>query len=118
MDGRRRAERERSDRTQGTTRALLLFVAGLAVAAVLALVWVTAGDGDYLNRLGISSMAIAALLAVSGDLTLTKISTHDTFAWFGVGPEQEGAGGGRILTGVGIFLFVSVPLAVVGGVLL
>jgi hypothetical protein len=103
---------------KGLVEALLLFVIGLVVAAVVAAIWVSAGGGGYLNRLGITLLIIGALLAISGDLTLTKLSTHDTFAWFGAGPEREGAGGGRILTGVGIFLFVAVPLIFVGGVLL
>ncbi|MEH1094109.1 hypothetical protein V6U88_12550 [Micromonospora sp. CPCC 205739] len=38
----------------------------------------------------------------------------DARSTFGLAPEREDAGGGRVLTGIGIALFVSVPLVVVG----
>ncbi|MFD1320160.1 hypothetical protein [Micromonospora sonneratiae] len=99
---------------RGLLEALVLGVAAAILAAVAALIWVLAGDGEFTTRLGMSLIAIGALLAITGTLSLSRMGTADMRAWFGAAPELGDAGGGMVLTGVGIFLFVSLPLIAVG----
>ncbi|MBM7495293.1 hypothetical protein JOD64_006515 [Micromonospora luteifusca] len=99
---------------RGLREALLLLVIAVAVAALAAGVWVWLGGGAYTVRLGMGLMVVGALLGVTGDLTLSRIGTMEARAVFGSGPELEAAGGGRVLTGVGIFLFVGLPLILLG----
>ncbi|MET8090603.1 hypothetical protein [Micromonospora sp. NPDC005220] len=103
---------------RGLREALLLFVVVGALVAVAAMVWVAVAGGDYTARLGIGLVVVGGLLGITGDLTLSRIGMLGPRATFGVGPEQETASGGRVLTGVGIFLFVGLPLIVVGVLLL
>ncbi|MEH0843931.1 hypothetical protein V6U81_16225 [Micromonospora sp. CPCC 205711] len=99
---------------KGLREALVLFVVAGLVALLGAVAWHSARGGDLVQRLGFTLMIVGALLGVTGDLTLSRIGTMESRAMFGHAPEQEGAGGGRVLTGVGIFLFVSVPLIALG----
>ncbi|MEH1165924.1 hypothetical protein V6V47_11120 [Micromonospora sp. CPCC 205539] len=103
---------------RGLREALMLFVIAAVVVAVAAGVWVAVAGGDYVVRLGMALMVVGALLGVTGDLTLSRIGMMGPRATFGVAPEREEAGGGRVLTGVGIFLFVGLPLIVVGALLI
>ncbi|MBM0256248.1 hypothetical protein [Micromonospora sp. 4G55] len=99
---------------KGLGEALVLFVIAVAVAAVGVGIWVAVSGGDFLHRLGIALVVVGLLLAVTGDLTLSRIGMLGARSTFGLAPEREDAGGGRVLTGIGISLFVSVPLVVVG----
>jgi hypothetical protein len=100
---------------KGLLEALVLIVVAAVVAAAAAGVWTVAGSGDFVQRLGICLLAAGILLSVTG--SFTRLGSSDAFAWFGWQPEREGVGGGRVLTGVGIFLFVAVPLFIAGGLL-
>ncbi|BCB75779.1 hypothetical protein GCM10022251_26270 [Phytohabitans flavus] len=100
---------------KGLLEALVLVVIAAVVAAVAAGIWVAAGDGTFVSRLGICLVAAGALVALTGGLGLTKMGGADTFAWFGHAPERETVDDGRVLTGIGIFLFVTIPLVVLGG---
>ncbi|MDQ7905077.1 hypothetical protein RB614_11145 [Phytohabitans sp. ZYX-F-186] len=103
---------------KGLLEALVLVVIAAAVAAVVAGIWVAVGDGTFVSRLGICLVGAGALVAVSGGLGFTQMGSADAFAWFGRGPERGPADdGGRVLTGVGVFLFVTLPLVVAGGFL-
>ncbi|NYH41207.1 hypothetical protein HNR22_000934 [Micromonospora jinlongensis] len=102
---------------RGLREALVLFVIAALVVAVAAALWVAVAGGDYTSRFGIALMVAGALSGVTGDLTLSRMGMLDARATFGVAPEREEAGGGRVLTGVGIFLFVGLPL-ILAGVLL
>ncbi|MFG2054643.1 hypothetical protein ACGFI9_11500 [Micromonospora sp. NPDC048930] len=102
---------------KGLREAGVLFVIALVVVAVAAGAWVAVAGGDFVNRFGVALVVVGALLGVTGDLTLSRIGMLDARATFGLAPEQETGGGGRVLTGVGIFLFVGLPL-VAAGVLL
>ncbi|MFC4020084.1 hypothetical protein ACFOW4_19355 [Micromonospora sp. GCM10011542] len=99
---------------RGLREALLLFVIALVLVALAAAIWVAVAGGDFVGRLGIALMVVGALLGVTGDLTLSRIGMLGARSTFGVAPEREEAGGGRVLTGVGIFLFVGLPLMLVG----
>ncbi|MCW6008658.1 hypothetical protein K1W54_29550 [Micromonospora sp. CPCC 205371] len=103
---------------KGLLEALVLVVISAAVASVIAVLWVAFGDGAFVTRFGICLVVIGALVAITGGLGLSRMGSADAFAWLGHGPERaSGDDGGRVLTGVGIFLFVSLPLVIAGGLL-
>ncbi|RLP85465.1 hypothetical protein EAD89_24020 [Micromonospora sp. BL4] len=99
---------------RGLREALMLFLIATVLVAAAAAVWVAVDGGDYTSRLGIALMVVGALFGVTGDLTLSRIGMLGPRATFGLAPEREEAGGGRVLTGVGIFLFVGLPLMLIG----
>ncbi|MEV0807725.1 hypothetical protein [Micromonospora sp. NPDC050200] len=99
---------------RGLREALLLIVIAVGLAAFAAAVWLAAKGGEFTQRFGLLLMIFGVLLSVTGDLTLSRFGTMQSRAVFGMAPEREDAGGGRVLTGVGIFLFVSAPLMVIG----
>ncbi|MFI0793343.1 hypothetical protein ACH4OY_11685 [Micromonospora rubida] len=99
---------------RGLREALVLFVIALVAVAVAVGVWTVVGGGDFVFRFGVALIVVGTLLGLTGDLTLSRIGMLPARAMFGLAPEREDAGGGRVLTGVGIFLFVSLPLMVVG----
>ncbi|MFI7211110.1 hypothetical protein [Micromonospora maritima] len=103
---------------RGLREALVLFVIAAVVIAVAVGVWVAVAGGDFAHRLGVSFMLVGLLIGMTGDLTLSRIGMLDARSAFGLPPERDDAGGGRVLTGVGVFLFVSVPLIVVGALLI
>ncbi|MCG5442581.1 hypothetical protein NIE79_000362 [Micromonospora sp. NIE79] len=103
---------------RGLREALLLFAVIGALAAVAAMIWVAVAGGAYTARLGIGLVVVGGLIGMTGDLTLSRIGMLGPRATFGVAPERDTASGGRVLTGVGIFLFVGLPLIVVGVLLL
>ncbi|MGK5739239.1 hypothetical protein [Micromonospora sp. URMC 103] len=47
-------------------------------------------------------------------MTWRRIGMVGARSVFGLAPERETGGGGRVLTGLGVFLFVGLPLVVVG----
>ncbi|MGC4799027.1 MULTISPECIES: hypothetical protein [Micromonospora] len=103
---------------RGLREALLLFVIAGVLVAVAAGIWVAVAGGEYTTRLGIALIVVGGLLGVTGDLTMSRIGMLGPRAIFGAAGERETAGGGRVLTGVGIFLFVGLPLIVVGVLLI
>ncbi|WP_431936429.1 hypothetical protein [Micromonospora sp. RP3T] len=103
---------------QGLREALVLFVIAVVAITVAVGVWVTVSGGDFVHRVGVAFMLVGAVIGMTGDLTLSRIGMLPARSTFGLAPEREDGGGGRVLTGVGIFLFVSVPLIVVGVLLI
>ncbi|MEW2445737.1 hypothetical protein [Micromonospora marina] len=103
---------------RGLREALVLFlIAAVTIAAAVG-IWVAVGGGDFTHRLGVAFMIVGAVIGMTGDLTLSRIGMLPARSAFGLAPERADGGGGRVLTGVGIFLFVSVPLIVVGALLI
>jgi hypothetical protein len=104
---------------RGLVEALLLCALGLAVAAVGAGIWTIVDDGGFGRRFGLLLVICGIILAVTGGgFQVGRLATRDVRAFVGVGLEREGATGGRVLTSLGLFLFVSVPLMVVGVILM
>ena len=97
--------------------ALMLLVAGLAAVA-LASVWVAAQGGVLQHRLAVVLMVVAGLVSLTGGTELSRLTTHRARGFLGSGPDREEPSTGRSLTGVGVFLFVSLPLFLAGGLLL
>lgn len=102
---------------RGLEQALRLLLLSTAVAVIPAALWWLA-SGDYLRRYGLVLMGIGALVAVTGGTELSRHVTLDARAVLGAGPDREEPGTGEHLGPLGVFLFVSVPLVVVGGLLL
>lgn len=103
---------------KGLREALVLFLVAVVAVAVVVGVWTAVDGGGFVFRLGVAFVVVGTLLGLTGDLTLSRIGMLGARATFGLAPEREGAGGGRVLTGAGIFLFVSLPLMVLGVALL
>lgn len=53
----------------------------------------------------------------TGGTALSRAATNDAGAFLGWGPEHDEPDTGPGVTGLGLFLFVSLPLFVAGGVL-
>jgi hypothetical protein len=101
---------------RGLEQALgLLLLCAVVGAGLAALWWLT--SGDYLRRYGLVLMALGALIAVTGGTELSRDMTTDARAFLGAGPDREVPGSGQHLAPVGVFLFVSLPLFVAGGLL-
>ncbi|MFI2711073.1 hypothetical protein ACH495_13190 [Micromonospora sp. NPDC018662] len=103
---------------RGLREALVLFVIAVVAITVAVGIWVAVAGGDFVHRVGVAFLLVGAVIGMTGDLTLSRIGMLPARSTFGLAPEREDAGGGRVLTGVGIFLFVSVPLIVVGVLLI
>ncbi len=93
----------------------------LLVSAVVALVvaglWSAVRGGEFRSTVGIATMVIAALISLTGGTAMSRAATNDERAFLGMGPDREDPGTGEGLTGLGVFLFVSLPLFIAGGVL-
>ena len=84
-----------------------------AVAVLAAVVW----EGDLRGIFGITLMVIAALIAMTGSSMMTRSGSSAERAMMGLAPDNEDPASGAALAPVGVFLFVSVPLFVIGGLL-
>ena len=74
--------------------------------------------GAFRSTFAITLMVIAGLISLSGGTVLSRAATSDARAFLGMGPDREDPDSGEGLTGVGVFMFVSLPLFVAGGVLI
>jgi hypothetical protein len=74
---------------------------------------VFSGD-SYRLALAVALMAIGALLALTGSNVITRTGSMDTFAFLGMAPESQDPDAGEGLTSIGVFLFVALPLLVIG----
>ena len=95
---------------------MLLGASGVGAAAGAA-VWTAFSGGGYRVALAVACMVAAALVGLGGTGMSTRSGTRDTWAFLGMGPERAEEMDGEGLTSFGVFLFVSLPLFVVGLVL-
>jgi hypothetical protein len=102
---------------RGLRQAAILLVTTGAGAAAGAGVWTLFDGGSYRVALAVALMIVGGLLALTGNNAFSRAGSMDTFAFLGMGPENSEPETGDGLTGVGIFLFVALPLVVVGGLL-
>jgi hypothetical protein len=92
-----------------------MVVALAAVAAAVAGVWMLAKDSGFRLPFAVALMVLAGVLSLTGGTAFARADSSDVRAFVGMGPEREGpADDGEGLTGVGVFLFVSLPLFAVG----
>ncbi|SNS09227.1 hypothetical protein SAMN04488107_1316 [Geodermatophilus saharensis] len=101
---------------RGLGQALLLVLAGVALGCAAAGVWVAVAGGGFGSRLGISLLVIAGLSTVTGGTLLSRPETSTARAFLGLGPERDAdqPAGPSALGPVGVFLFVTLPLAALG----
>jgi hypothetical protein len=102
---------------RGLRQALVMLVAAGLVALGLAGLWILVQGGDFRRTTGVALMLLAALLGFTGGSVVSRSGTNDALAFLGRGPDREERASGPSLTGVGVFLFVSIPLFLVGGFL-
>ena len=103
---------------RGLRQAALLILAGAALGLIAGGIWAAVSDTGFARAAGISLIVVAGILGLTGGTALSCATTTETRAFMGQGPEQGDAGSGEGLTALGVFLFVSLPLLVVGLVLL
>jgi hypothetical protein len=106
---------------EGVVHGLRQALVMLALSAVAVLVgaglWAAVEDSAFRPKAGIVSMIIAALIGLTGGTALSRATTNDVHAFLGLGPDLEDPDAGESLTGIGVFLFVSLPLFVAGAAL-
>jgi hypothetical protein len=80
--------------------------------------WLALQGGGFRSKVAVALMVIAGLVSLTGGTAFSRAATNDERAFIlGMGPDREEPDTGEGLTGVGIFLFVSLPLFIAGGVL-
>ena len=94
---------------------MVLVSAGVALVA--GGVWFALQGGGFRVKVALALLIVAAVIGVTGGTVLSRASTDRERAFLGMGPDREEPDTGEGLTGVGVFLFVSLPLFVIGGVL-
>jgi len=102
---------------RGLRQAALMILAGAAIGLVAAAVWVSLGDTGYRRAAGLCLMVLAGVLALTGGSVVSRTSTVEARAFLGRGPDREDPASGEGLTAAGVLLFVSLPLLVLGLVL-
>ncbi len=106
-----------NDVVRGLRQALVMLFVSAVVALVVAALWFALQGGGFRPKVAIALMVIAGLLALTGGTALSRAASNEERAFLGLGPDREEPDSGEGLTGLGVFLFVSLPLFVVGGVL-
>jgi hypothetical protein len=104
---------------KGLVEASTMLVIAAIIAAIAALSWITIGGGDFAGRMGFFLAILGVVLAITGNSAFSRMASSDAFARLGRGPKAGslGAGGVRTLTGIGVVLFVAVPLIAIGATL-
>lgn len=103
---------------RGLRQAALLLLLAVVVAAVGAWLWAVVRDEGFRVPFAVGLMLIGALIGLTSGTELSRGATNDMRAFLGIGgPDREEPTTGEGLTGIGIFLFVALPLLVVGLVL-
>src|SRR3712207_4226820 len=106
------------ERTRALRQAVVLLVASAVVALAVGAVWAAVQDAGFRSRAGIALMVAGGLLGLSGGSLLTRAGSAGDRALLGMAPERGDADTGTAgVTGLGVFLFVSLPLFVGGLVL-
>ena len=102
---------------RGLRQAAVWLVCTTLLALAAGGIWsATTGDG-FRVAFAVSLMVIGALIALTGGNAISRAGSMDTFAFLGMGPENADPDSGEGLTGVGVFLFVSLPLFAAGSLL-
>ncbi len=105
------------DVVRGLRQALVMLLFSAVVALVVAGLWFALHGGGLRSKVAIAVMVIAALISLTGGTAFSRAADNDERAFLGMGPDREEPYTGQGLTGLGVFLFVSLPLFIAGGVL-
>ena len=106
------------DVVRGLRQALVMLIASAAAGLVAAGLWSAVQGGGFRSKAGIALMILAGLLCLTGGTALSRATSLENRAFFGTGPDLEEPASGEGLTALGVFLFVSLPLFLIGGLLL
>ena len=90
---------------------LLACAAGAAVAGGL---WALTQDSGFRVPFAVALMVVGGVLSLTGGTLFSRADSSDVRAFLGMGLDNSEVDSGEGLTGVGVFLFVSLPLFVVG----
>jgi hypothetical protein len=102
---------------RGLRQALVLICGAVLVALAAGGLWWALQDGGFRVKVAVAMLVVAGLIALTGGNALNRSGTAEMRVLLGTGPDHEDPTTGAALTGVGIFLFVSLPLFVAGGLL-
>ena len=105
------------DIVRGLLQALVMLLFSAVAALVVAGLWWALRGGGFGSKIGIVSMVIASLISLTGGTAFTRAADYEERAFLGMGVDREEPDTGEGLTGLGIFLFVSLPLFIAGGAL-
>jgi hypothetical protein len=105
------------DVIRGLRQALVMLLLSSVVALVVAGLWFALQGGEFRPKVAITLLVIAGLISLTGGTALSRAVTNDARAFLGMGPDLEEPDTGDGLTGLGFFLFVSLPLFIAGGAL-
>lgn len=99
---------------RGLRQAAGWLVGTVGVALVAAGAWTAVTGNGFRPHLGLAMMVIAGLVALTGGNAISRAGSMDAMAFLGRGPENADPDSGEGLTGIGVFLFVSLPLFALG----
>ncbi|MGY1760818.1 hypothetical protein ACI79G_20170 [Geodermatophilus sp. SYSU D00779] len=105
------------DVVRGLRQALVMLLSSAVLALAVAGLWCALQGGGLRSKVAIAVMVIAGLISLTGGTAFSRAADNDVRAFLGSGPDREEPYTGEGLTGLGVFLFVSLPLFVAGGVL-
>jgi hypothetical protein len=105
------------DVVRGLRQALVLVCGAVLLALAAGGLWWVLQDGGFRVKVAVALLVVAGLIALTGGNALNRSGTAEMRVLLGTGPDHEEPTTGTGLTGVGIFLFVSLPLFVAGGLL-
>ncbi|MGY1664331.1 hypothetical protein [Geodermatophilus sp. SYSU D00696] len=99
---------------RGLRQALVVLLATTGMALAVAGLWSALQGSGFLRTLAVTLMVAAGALGLSSGAVFTRAHGYE----HGHGPilDDHGSEGG-VLTGVGVFLFVSLPLFAAGALL-
>jgi hypothetical protein len=99
---------------RGLRQAAVYLGAAAVGAAAGAGVWTAFSGGSYRVALAVALMLMGGMLALTGSNALSRTGSMDVFAFLGMAPESQDPDAGEGLTSIGVFLFVALPLLVIG----
>ncbi|HEX8343779.1 MAG TPA: hypothetical protein VF657_03395 [Actinoplanes sp.] len=100
---------------RGLREALVMYAIGVAAALLGAGIWTLVDGGDLSWRFGVLTTVAGVVLALTGGgLQINRAQSMEARVLLGAPPERETVAGGAVLTQVGVFLFVTVPLIATG----
>jgi hypothetical protein len=105
------------DRVRGLRQALVMLIFSAVAALVVAGLWWALQGGGFRSTVGIVLMVIASLISLTGGTAFSRAADYEGRAFLGMGADRDEPYTGEGLTGLGIFLFVSLPLFITGSVL-
>lgn len=91
-----------------------MLLAGAAVAGAAGGIWVLTQDSGFRVPFAVALMVIGGVLSLTGGTTFSRADSGDARAFLGMGLDNSEVATGQSLTGVGVFLFVSLPLFAAG----